>query len=177
MGAGHCQWGGLTDRNICNIHGGEHLASCYRTMLRLWDFFQIWHLASHNGNLPILGDHSRGGLLSFSNFWQTAKNSWHAANSTPPDPPWSWIVPQIAPMTEIGPKKAYLHGYLTLTFDLWPQFVKKSQVRIEIYPHTENQAPTPIGCSRRACDGRLEGNLEGKLGNILWYMIEMRISV
>ncbi len=27
MGAGHCQWGGLTDQNICNIHGGAHLAS------------------------------------------------------------------------------------------------------------------------------------------------------
>ncbi len=29
MGAGHCQWGGLTDRNICNIYGGAHLASRY----------------------------------------------------------------------------------------------------------------------------------------------------
>ncbi len=29
IGAGHCQWGGLTDRNICNIPGDEHLASCY----------------------------------------------------------------------------------------------------------------------------------------------------
>ena len=29
IGAGHCQWGGLTDRNICNTHGGEHLASRY----------------------------------------------------------------------------------------------------------------------------------------------------
>ncbi len=27
MGAGHCQWGGFTDRNVCNIHGEEHLAS------------------------------------------------------------------------------------------------------------------------------------------------------
>ncbi len=27
IGAGHCQWGGLTDRNICNIHGDAHLAS------------------------------------------------------------------------------------------------------------------------------------------------------
>ncbi len=23
MGAGHCQWGGFTDRNVCNIHGEE----------------------------------------------------------------------------------------------------------------------------------------------------------
>ncbi len=28
--AGHCQWGGLTDRNICNMHGDEHLAWRYQ---------------------------------------------------------------------------------------------------------------------------------------------------
>ncbi len=33
MGAGHCQWGGYTDRNVCNIHGEVHLASHYRAML------------------------------------------------------------------------------------------------------------------------------------------------
>ncbi len=33
MGADHCQWGGLTDRNIYNIHRDGHLASRYRTML------------------------------------------------------------------------------------------------------------------------------------------------
>ena len=37
MGAGYCQWGGLTDRNICNVFGGAHLASRYRAMLRIWD--------------------------------------------------------------------------------------------------------------------------------------------
>ena len=88
LGAGHCQWDGLTNRNICNIYGDEHLASRFRAMLRSGTFFyQIWHLASHNGNLPTPGDLSRGGLLSFPNFWQDAKISWHAANSTPPDPP------------------------------------------------------------------------------------------
>ena len=88
MGAGHCQCGGLTYRNICNIYGGAHLASCYRAML--WPgtfFFQIWHFASRTGNLPTPGNLSIGGLLSFSNFWQVAKISWHAANSTPSDPP------------------------------------------------------------------------------------------
>ncbi len=34
MGAGDCQWGGLTDQNVCNIHGDAHLASRYRAMLR-----------------------------------------------------------------------------------------------------------------------------------------------
>ncbi len=27
MGAGHCQFGGFTDRNVCNIHGEGHLAA------------------------------------------------------------------------------------------------------------------------------------------------------
>ncbi len=26
MGAGHCQWGGFTDRSVYNIHGEEHPA-------------------------------------------------------------------------------------------------------------------------------------------------------
>ncbi len=26
MGAGYCQWGGLTDRKICNIYREAHLA-------------------------------------------------------------------------------------------------------------------------------------------------------
>ncbi len=33
MGAGHCQWGVLTNRNKCNIYGGAHLASRYHAML------------------------------------------------------------------------------------------------------------------------------------------------
>ena len=35
MGASHCQWGGLTDRNVCNIYGAATLASRYHAMLRL----------------------------------------------------------------------------------------------------------------------------------------------
>ena len=35
MGAGYCQWGGFTDRNVCNIHGEEHLTSRYRAILRI----------------------------------------------------------------------------------------------------------------------------------------------
>ncbi len=27
-GAEHHPWGGFTDRNVCNIHRDEHLASC-----------------------------------------------------------------------------------------------------------------------------------------------------
>ena len=52
MGVGNCQWSGLTDQNICNIHGVAHLASRYRAMLRLWDFYTFWILASYTGNLP-----------------------------------------------------------------------------------------------------------------------------
>ncbi len=25
MGAGYCQWGGITNRNICNIYGDAHI--------------------------------------------------------------------------------------------------------------------------------------------------------
>ena len=39
MGAGYCQWGGYTDRIVCNIHGKEHLASRYRAMLRPGTFY------------------------------------------------------------------------------------------------------------------------------------------
>ncbi len=113
MGAGHCQWGGLTDRNICNIYGGAHLASRYHAMLRFWDFYQFWHLANYTANLPILGNLSKAGLPSFSKFWQVARISWHAAKSTPHDPPWSWIVTHIAPVTKIGQEKAY-------SKDFWP---------------------------------------------------------
>ncbi len=102
------------------IHSHRAIARCFGLGL-----FRIWHLASHTGNLPILGNLSRGGPQSFYNFWQVAKISWHAANSTPPDPPWSWIVPHISYMTKIGPEKAYFHGYLTLTFDLnLPQIIE-----------------------------------------------------
>ena len=34
MGAGHCPWGGYTDRNVCNIHEDVRLASRRRTMLQ-----------------------------------------------------------------------------------------------------------------------------------------------
>ncbi len=116
MGAGHCPWGGYTDRIVCNIHGEEHLASRYRAMLRPGAFgkfgnlpatletCQYWEtfldratccfatfgkfgiFASHSGNLPVLGNFSRWSPLSFYNIWQAAKISWHAANSTSPDP-------------------------------------------------------------------------------------------
>ena len=172
MGAGYCQWGGPTDRNIYDIYRDAHLAPRSRAMLRLWDFYQFWHLPSHTGNLPIL-ENPRGGLLSFSNFWQVAKISWHAANSTPSDPPWFWIVPHIAPVTKIGPEKAYFHGSLTLTFDLWPQFAKKSQVSLEIHPHSEIQAPRPIGCSRRPCHIRKEGWKDGRKARKYIMMISL----
>ena len=41
MGAGHWQCGGFTDRNVCNIHGEELLASRYRAMLRTGTFFKF----------------------------------------------------------------------------------------------------------------------------------------
>ncbi len=67
IGAGHCQWGGCTDRNVCNIHGDAHLASRYRTMLRPGAFFRF-------GTLPVVGNLSRGGLLSFFNMLPIVPN-------------------------------------------------------------------------------------------------------
>ncbi len=134
MGAGHCQWGGLTDQNLCNIYGDAHLASRYRVILRPRNFSTFdTGLASHPGNLPILEHLSRRGFLPFSNFWQIAKISWHAANSTPSDPPWSWIVPHIALMTRIGLENACFHGHLALTFDPWPRKQKNRQAAIRAY--------------------------------------------
>ncbi len=143
MGAGHCQWGGLTDWNICNIHGDAHLASRYRAMLRFWDFYTFWHLASYTGSFPILGNLPGGGLPSFSTFWQVAKIRWHAAKSTPPDPPWSLIVPHIAPVTKIGPEKAYFSGFFTLTFDLWPLTLicQKESSHTQVPPSCQKSGP------------------------------------
>ncbi len=142
MGAGHCQWSGFTDGNVCNIHGGEHLASHYRAMLRTATFIKF-------GNLPATLETCQywetfiEGAPSFYNFWQVAKICWHAANSTPPDPP--WIVPHTAPVTKIGLEKAYFHGYLTLTLDLWPWNVKNQRTAIKTYLYTKNDASRSDG--------------------------------
>ncbi len=138
-----------------------------------WDFFQIWHLASHTGNLPTPGNLSRGGLLSFSNFWQVAKISWHAANSSPSDPSRSWIVPHMAPVTKIGPEKAYFRGFFTLTFDLWPRFCKNQHAIPKTHHHAKIHVRRSNGCSRRGCDGRKEGRKARKYirmirGSLLW---------
>ena len=58
------------------------------------------HLASQSGNLPALGDLSRSSPLLFYNIWQAAKISWHAANSTSPDPLWSWMDQYLAAVTK-----------------------------------------------------------------------------
>ena len=112
MGAGRCLWGGYTDQIVCNIHGEEHGED--------WDLFQIWHLANHSGNLPILADHSRWSPLSFCNIWQAAKISWHAAKSTSPDPLWSWIDQNLAPVTKRRCRNLFFVLFLPwpLTFDL-----------------------------------------------------------
>ncbi len=86
------------------INGDAHLASRDSAMLRLWDFYQFWHLASSTGNLPILGNRSRGGLPPLSNFWQVAKISWHAAKGTPPDRPWFCSDPYLTSVPKIVPK-------------------------------------------------------------------------
>ncbi len=80
-----------------------------------WDFFLIWHLARHNGNLPVLGNISKWSLLLSYNIWQDAKNSWPAAKSTAPDPPRSWSDPYLTSVPKIGPENLFF-----LLFDPWP---------------------------------------------------------
>ncbi len=111
MGAGHCPWGGYTDRIVCNIHGEGRLASRYRAMIRPETFPSF-------GTLPAPGDLSRWSPLSFYSIWQTAKISWHAAKRTSPDRLRSWIDRNLAPIT-----KSRCNNLLFLYFydlDLWP---------------------------------------------------------
>ncbi len=111
------------------------LALRYRAMLRRWDFYIFWHLASYTGNLPILGNLSGVGLPSFSNVWQVAKISWHAAKGTPPDPPWSWIVPNIASATKSAQKRHIFMDFRPrpLTFDRdFPKISKRPSGHILI---------------------------------------------
>ena len=125
MRAGHCPWGGDTDQIVWNIHG-DALA---------WDFFQIWHLASHSGNLPVLGDLSRRSPVSFYNIWQAANISWHAAKSTSPDPLRSWMDQNLAPVTKSRHKNLFyvLFWPRTLTFDLdLPKIGMRSSMSIPI---------------------------------------------
>ncbi len=75
-----------------------------------WDFWQIWHLASHDGNLPILGDRPRWSPLLFYNIWQYAKYNWHSAKSTLPAPQRSQLTPYLTSVTKIGPGKAHFCG-------------------------------------------------------------------
>ena len=121
------------------------------------ELFHIWQLASHTGNLPTPGSLSRGGLLWFSNVWQVAKFSWHAAKSTPPDPPRSWIVPHLATVTKIGPEKAYFCGFLTLTFDLWPRFCKNQHAIPKTHHHAKNHVRRTNGYARRGHNTHPDG--------------------
>ena len=88
--------------------------------------------------------------------------SWHVANSTPPDPPWSWTVPHMAHVTKIGPEKAYFCETLTLTFDLWPWFWKNQHAIPKTDHHAENHVCRSNGCGRRGCDAHNDGRMDGR---------------
>ncbi len=94
------------DRNVCNILGDGHLASCC-TMLRPRTFSKFSTFASPTGNLPILVN-LPSGLLSFSNFWKDAKISWHAANST------HLISPSHSPCDQNGHRKGIFSWIIDL---------------------------------------------------------------
>ncbi len=90
-----CPWG------LATAHGVGLLTEMYVIYMETCTshrtislgFFHIWPLASHPGNLPIVSEPLTGTPLLFCNIWQAAKNSWHAANSTQPDPPRSSMYP------------------------------------------------------------------------------------
>ncbi len=133
-----------------------------------WDFYQICHLASHDGTLPIVGNLSRGGTLLFYNIWRAAKNSWHAAKSTPPDPHWSWWVTYQASLTRDCPEKAYFCGFLILTFDLWHWFTKKYSFSAQTYHHAQyevNPSNSSAFLGLWHTDGQFVGNI------IIWMMV------
>ncbi len=120
-----CTWRGSTWRGTPRIALSRDASA--------WEFLQSWHLASHNGTLPIAGNLSKGDALLIYNFWPIAKISWHAAKSIPLHPPWSWLDTYLTSITKICPENAVLCGFLTLTFDLWPWVTKNSSYIIEIY--------------------------------------------
>ncbi len=67
MGAGHCPWGGYTDRIVCNIHTEEHLASRYRAMLRPQTFWKF-------GTLPA--------TVAICQYWETYLDGDHCRFTT-----------------------------------------------------------------------------------------------
>ncbi len=140
MGAGHCAWGGYTDQlyviymERCSSH--RAIAWCFGLgfLFNLAPCQPQWHNAN-----------SWGSPLSFYNIWQGAKNSWHSAKGTPPDPHRSWSDIYLTSMTQTGPEKAHFPTCLTLTLDLWPWNVKNQRAAIKTYLHTENEAPRSDG--------------------------------
>ncbi len=91
---------------------------------------------------------------TFDYYGQDAKNSWHAAKSTPHDPPWSWPDHYLTFVPKIGQEKAVYCGFLTLTFNLdLPKIGIRSKMSIYIQ---KNQVCRSIGGSRRGGYGWTE---------------------
>ncbi len=127
-------------------------------------FFQIWHLASHPGNLPALGDLSRWSLLSLYNIWKTANISWHAAKRTSPDPLRSWMDQNLAPVTKSRCKNLF---FVLFDLDLWPWFTKNRHAVSDLHIHTKNQVRWSIGRSRRGGYGQTDGQTD-RIRPLLW---------
>ncbi len=150
-GCGHTDW------NVCNIHAEVHLASRCTRDASVWDF-KIWHLASHNGNLPILRNLPRGSPLSSYNIWQDDKNSWHAAQSTPHDPLWSWLDPYLTSVPKIGPEEAVCFWVFDLDLIPLTLICQKPACghAADVRLHTKNQVCRSIGGSWRGGYGWTE---------------------
>ncbi len=136
-----CQWGPAT------AHGVGTLTEMYVIyMVRYashlsrdasaWEFATIWHLASHYGNLPILGSYSRGWPLV--SYVQYAKYSWHAGKSTKSDPHLSSMTPYLTSVTYIGPGKAHFLAQRPMTFDLGSHEIRPSWLRPTFLPNMES---------------------------------------
>ena len=117
MGAGHCPWGGHTDRIVCNIDGQVHLASRYRAMLRPWTFSKF-------GTLPA--------TLATCQYWEIfLKEAPHCPTTFGKMPNIVGTLPKVPHLTLPGPDQSHtelLYPKLAqkisfssfLTLDLWP---------------------------------------------------------
>ena len=146
-----CPWGPATVHGVgiltalYVIYMGTYVSHCAIARCFGLGLFYILHLASHNGSLPTVGNLSKWCARLIYNIWQTAKNSWHTANSTPFDPPCSWSDTYLTSITKNGPEKAHFRGFFTLTLDLWPWFTKNQYFIHRTYLGAKYEGPGSNG--------------------------------
>ncbi len=103
MGAGHCPWGGYSNRNVCNIDGEVRLTSRYRAMLRPGTFHKF-------GTLPA--------TLGRSQYYQIV------IVETPSCPTTSGKMPRI-----VGTMPKVPHLFSSVTVDPIPNLCERNWLR------------------------------------------------